>query len=402
MYLVMLSLTTLLLSQATQPASQPALAPVTLLGPQPARVHHSYRVPDTLLASQISSEVTPVTDEEFKHLLERLKHPRYGVRQKAIGRLQQVRGQRLPALVRRYRSETSFEVKRALRGVIEHLFYRGQIVGERGFLGIQPIPVKSVIDPENGATLEAMRVAKVIEEHAAHRAGMKEGDLIVSYDGEAMSVIYKTPLPPQPDTEKLARQQGRRVVRSADKRIDAFTQKVKTTEPGREIPVRVLRPVPTSIELVGQDAVNAQAFLKAFRYAGSAEGFVVREVDADSPAEAIGLIPGDVVVKVNGQSVSSRKKDKPIEDALAEVKPPEPLVLSVIRMVLKEVRLTVVLGTRPMNMINPADELILKDRFARWWIEQEGEMVYTPSRRNAGWVYSQTTTQPAPETDLLP
>jgi hypothetical protein len=55
-----------------------------------------------------------------------------------------------------------------------------------------------------------------------------------------------------------------------------------------------------------------------------------------------------------------------------------------------------------MNMINPNDELVLKDRFARWWLEQEGEIVYAPSRQNTGWVYTETTTQPAQETDLLP
>jgi hypothetical protein len=135
---------------------------------------------------------------------------------------------------------------------------------------------------------------------------------------------------------------------------------------------------------------------------GSTEGFVVRDVDADSTAEAIGLRPGDVISKINGQSISSQKKDKPIEEAMAQANPSERLVLSCSRVVLKEEHLKVVLGTRPMNMINWTDELVLKDRFARWWLDQEGELVYPPSQLNTGWMYINRTTQPAPDNDVLP
>jgi C-terminal processing protease CtpA/Prc len=257
-----------------------------------------------------------------------------------------------------------------------------------------------VVDPVSGDAVEAMRVARVIEGHAAQRAGMKVGDLIVSYDNEAMGDIYEMDLPDQPDPKKLAKQQGR-AIRTTPREIEAFTHRVKTSEPGRELAIRVLRPVPTGKELIGKMNSTPREFRKSFRYVGSNEGFVVRHVDADSPAAGIGLKVDDIITKVNGQKVSSDKADQPIEGELEKIKLEGQFVLSVIRPVLKEVHLTVVLGKRPMDMINTNDELVLRDRFAQWWLKQEGEIVYPPSSSGTRWVYP-VTTEPAPETDLLP
>ena len=180
---------------------------------------------------KVNTQVVPVDGAQFGELTAQLRDPRYNVRETAMARLAQAQDELLPQLVVRYHEETSFEVKRRLRYIIESLFFRKLIAGEEGFLGIRPTPIAGLMDPTTGEVVEAIRVVEVIEGHAAIRAGVQAQDHIIEYDGESVGAIFKQKPPDKPTPPPLANG----MPWPMDPRVEAFTHRVKTTEPGKPV-----------------------------------------------------------------------------------------------------------------------------------------------------------------------
>jgi membrane-associated protease RseP (regulator of RpoE activity) len=84
-------------------------------------------------------------------------------------------------------------------------------------------------------------------------------------------------------------------------------------------------------------------------------GALVRTVTADSPAEAAGIRPGDVIVAVNGQPVNS---GNPLRERVLALEPGDQAALTVQRGT-EQIELTVTLGVRPdAFMPQPFEQLI--------------------------------------------
>jgi len=138
----------------------------------------------------------------------------------------------------------------------------------------------------------------------AARAGLRQGDVIVSIDGEKL-------------TDN-----------------NALRNRIAGTKPGSKVAVEVLRdgrsqtlhatldaqPVTTK-RAAGPEGADAQGFgmtvqpltpevARELELSGRREGVVIREVDPDGAAAAAGLQPGDVIVQVNGQAVTSASELK--------------------------------------------------------------------------------------------
>ena len=138
----------------------------------------------------------------------------------------------------------------------------------------------------------------------AARAGLRQGDVIVSLDGEKL----------------------------ADN--NALRNRIAGTKPGSKVAVEVLRDgrketLYATLELkpatthraAGSDGADAEGFgmtvqpltpdvARELELAGRREGVVIREVDPDGAAAAAGLQPGDVIVQVNGTAVTSASELK--------------------------------------------------------------------------------------------
>lgn len=210
-----------------------------------------------------------------------------------------------------------------------------------------------VSDPA-GASETGVKIDRVDEESPAEKAGVKEGDRVVEFDGERVRstrqltrLVQETP---SGRTVKMVVQRGsdRRtldITPEAD-RVASFDRRV---EPGIELDIereveRGLRNLPQRVEpffnfrfdgmpgAMGRGRLGAQVQPlgdQLAQYFGATDGGVlVAGVTADSPASKAGLKAGDVITKVNGASV---KDTGDLMDALRDVKDDGAVTLDIVR-----------------------------------------------------------------------
>jgi serine protease Do len=185
------------------------------------------------------------------------------------------------------------------RNVVEQLKTKGHVT--RGWLGvaiqgITPSIARSLgLDPEKTA---GALVASVNPKSPAERAGIKQGDVIVDAGGHAIKTVHDLP------------------------RI------VAATPPGRRIDLAVLRDgtrktlavtvgeMPENLQQVASaegratslglqlSAIDAQLRRK-YSIPKDVEGVVVTDVGGDTPAAALGIEPGDVIMSIDRKHATS-------------------------------------------------------------------------------------------------
>jgi serine protease Do len=195
--------------------------------------------------------------------------------------------------------------------VFESLIKHGKVV--RGYLGIgiqdltQDLTTSFGLQEPKGAL-----VSEVKEDSPADRAGIKQGDVIIEYDGA-----------PVPDAAAL-----QRLVTKTP--VDAKTT-IKVLRDGREkdLTARVGE-LPDALQTARLDSDEADHSLAGVAVQdldretahelglkGKIQGVIVTEVQPDSGAERAGLRPGDVIREINRRPVKSVKD---YEKAASEVK----------------------------------------------------------------------------------
>jgi serine protease Do len=191
------------------------------------------------------------------------------------------------------------------RYVMERLITDGRVT--RGYLGVMIQPVTPELAqefklPENTGAL----VGDVTKDSPAAEAGLKEGDVIVEFN-------------------------GKKVTDSRHLRLMA-----SQTAPGTKVPVKVLRDGKEQTLSVKLSDVPPEGLAKAdgrsgglrrsqqadaldgvtvedldvryrrqFNIPNQVQGALVVDVDAASPAAAAGLRPGDVILEINRQRVTT-------------------------------------------------------------------------------------------------
>lgn len=188
--------------------------------------------------------------------------------------------------------------------------------GPRPFLGVQLGPVR-----EGGARIES-----VIEDSPAAGAGLREGDVVVGYDGHEIETpwdltraVLKTEPGEQMDIEVL-RDGVRKTIRteigenddwagafafgdgdfSFDIRADAFNEhigRLREMEFGHAWSFRSGRP------RLGVQLVNVTGELREHLGSSRDEGVLVGKVLSETPAEEAGVEVGDLIVAVDGEAV---------------------------------------------------------------------------------------------------
>jgi serine protease Do len=181
----------------------------------------------------------------------------------------------------------------------DHLRKNGRVV--RGWLGIRAQDVS----PQTAASLGVARAAgevfaqvtEVSEASPAAEAGVKQGDIIVEYNGKPVprsldfpAIIADTP-PGQKVTLKIIRDKkdltiAVRIGELAEESDSA--QKAEAKDP--ELGIKVQRITPEAARRLGLN---------------STKGVLVLEVQSGSPADSIGLEPADVIREVNQRPVNN-------------------------------------------------------------------------------------------------
>ncbi len=188
------------------------------------------------------------------------------------------------------------------RHVMERLVADGKVT--RGFIGIVIQPLNAELAKEfklsdNSGAL----VGEVTKDSPAEHAGIREGDVVVEFNGRKIS-----------DSRQL------RLI-------------VAQTAPGTEVSLKILRDGKEKVVSVRLGEITGQGLAKAggmrggvrngevldgvtvddldvrlrhqFNLPGSLEGAVVTQVNPDSAAVRAGLNPGDVIQEINRQRVTS-------------------------------------------------------------------------------------------------
>jgi len=294
-----------------------------------------------------------VSEQQLQQLLAELGHPRFAVREAATKRLSKLDSRHLPALVERYRSSGSYEMKRRIRCIIESMFYLDQIRGREGFLGIEILQqvLPGLTDPVTGQATQGVVVRAVKQGLAGARAGMQDHDIVVSFD--------RRPIPGDPTPA-------------------GFVKMVSLHPPRSSVELCVLRPakVPGTVTLTikGNPAEALEgARLEPLPAGLTLKGIRVVTVVPGSPASALELRPNQIIHALGGRELAGPGGLRILRNAVSSAQPGDTLGLAVSELCV--VWLKVTLGARPPEFTTAADKAEAQARFLTWWQDQGGELL---------------------------
>jgi len=200
------------------------------------------------------------------------------------------------------------------KSVVAQLQQKGKVV--RGWIGVGIQSVTPEIAKSFGLTeARGALVGDVMPNGPAHKAGIRQGDVIVSFDGH--QVKNANDLPRLAAETPVGRSIA--VVVKRDGKDHAFTLKVEElTEENVAIPAE------SSVQGVGMKVDSLTAQLREQAGIEELSGIVVIEIEPGGRAEEAGIRPGDVIKEVNRKLV----RDLPgYQSALVAAKPGVPLLL---------------------------------------------------------------------------
>jgi len=180
------------------------------------------------------------------------------------------------------------------KGIMDQLISKGAVT--RGFMGISPQPVdKDIAAGFNLEKAEGVLVAEVEPGSPADKAGLKQGDIIMEYNGKAA------------------------------KSFQTFRNDIAMMNPGSTVTLKVNRKgqiltVPVTLgaraenktapsilgQKIGIELDNLTPELaKQLGYTRGEEGVVIMKVKPGSPASMAGLRPGYLILAVNHKKVTN-------------------------------------------------------------------------------------------------
>jgi serine protease Do len=184
--------------------------------------------------------------------------------------------------------------------VLPQLRSEGKVARGKLGVGIQPVDADSAeflgLDTVHGALVQ-----NVEEDSPAERAGIKQGDVIVEFNGKAIRHMDELPqlvaaTPIGSKSKVVVVRKGKRV--ALDVTIAALTLDDDITLPSGE-PAEATGEYGLSVQTLTAE-IAAQLRLDA-----AAKGVVVTKVRPGSPAESARLQPYDVILEVNQEPVAT-------------------------------------------------------------------------------------------------
>ena len=191
-------------------------------------------------------------------------------------------------------------------------------------------PVPAELAKAKGLTAPAVRIEQVIQGRSADKAGLKDGDMIIGFNGKPLEKLAAPGLVSQNLVRMLMRASGEislTILPAAGGASRTVTVKL---EPMPELPAEAKRVFHPALGFMAREKVMLDKFLDKGSAAG-VPGLLVLAVRRGTPSALAGLMKGDVIIMLNGRKVATAARIKDLLDKALSNKPPLDIVLIVRR-----------------------------------------------------------------------
>jgi serine protease Do len=193
------------------------------------------------------------------------------------------------------------------KGVVAQLKEKGHVT--RGWLGVAIQGITPAIAKSLGLNSDdptGVIVASVTPSSPAAKAGLKPGDVILSANGQPIKSVHDLPrlvaaLPPSQKLEMSLRRGGKEMTLAATTAEMPQQEQQAAASPGPASDEKGGTTTGLGLQLSALD----QSVRREYRIPKDVEGAVVTKVASDSPAAALGIEPGDVIMSVDQQPVKT-------------------------------------------------------------------------------------------------
>ncbi len=213
--------------------------------------------------------------------------------------------------------------------VVEQLIKHGKV--SRGYMGIRPQPVDENLAKAYGLKKPyGVLVAEVLEGTPAQKAGLKEGDIILEYNGQKVTdlqefrlMVAETP-PGTKVTLKVINPEGK--MQKITLKLAEYPEKVKS---GAAVSSTEEKIEPGKAKWAGLTVVDARSDEARNLGLSAEEGVVVVEVKPGSAADDAGFMRGDIIVKIGTIEVKGLESFKRAMKKYKHSK--KPVVVKILR-----------------------------------------------------------------------
>ncbi len=182
--------------------------------------------------------------------------------------------------------------------ILNDLITKGKVT--RGWLGVIIQPVTPELKNSFGLQNEkGALISDVLKDSPAEKAGLKRGDVIITFDGIPVNDVRELQL-------KVAKAEiNRIIVIDIIRARQPLTVKVEVGEMPRELPLEEREMTEESRLWLGMKVQEVNPELARQLNLSSSEGVIVTQVDLGSPAEQAGIGVKDIILEINGQSIKN-------------------------------------------------------------------------------------------------
>jgi S1-C subfamily serine protease len=209
---------------------------------------------------------------------------------------------------------------------------RGGKVRRLPWVGVgrfSPVP-EELAEAKNVGDRPAVMIDQVITGEIGDKAGLKDRDIIVAFNGKPLTPFASPQLVSASFARELLSLPIGQAVSFGVLRGGKIETVQVTLAPMPTLPTEAKRIVQQKLGLLAREQVMLDK-MTADSAAPLADGLIVQAVQPNSPAQVAGLMPDDVILAINNRAVQTVAQAKQLFDTALSANPPQPIRIAVQR-----------------------------------------------------------------------